>query len=254
MKIKKPIDVVILTKNSEGILRECLTSVYENVPVNRLIVLDAYSTDGTRAIIEEFDRKYGNAVFISMNGNRAQARERGIKEVETEWFMFVDSDVVLCKNWFKKAAKHVGKNVGAIWGLNFDITPNIKSRILLRFLAFLAERCFNLRGGMHDTLIRREALEGIRIPEQLHAYEDAYIINWIKGRGYRVVIGDDLYCIHYRQSHRYTLNEGIKEAVNEIRCGLIYSHIYSYILYYPLLTFNWVLQAIYNVTNSPQKQ
>jgi len=245
MKLRKPIDVVMLTKNSGSILRECLTSVYENIPVNRLIVLDASSTDNTSAIIEEFDRKYGNVIFIIENGSRAKAREIGIREVETEWFMFVDSDVILCKNWFKKATKHIDDSVGAVWGLNFDITPKTRNKFFLKLLAILAKKCFNLRGGMHDALIRRETVEDISIPEWLHAYEDTYIINWIKKKGYRVIVGDDIYCFHYRPNWYYTLRESISAATIEVKCGLIYSHLYRYVLYYPLLTFNWMIQALY---------
>jgi len=245
MGLRKAVDVVMLTKNSEGILRECLTSVYENVPVNRLIVLDASSIDNTPAIIDEFEDRYGNVVFITENGSRAKARERGVKEVETEWFMFVDSDVILCKDWFKRAVKHIKDKVGAVWGLNFDVTPNTRNKFFLRLVGILAEKCFNLRGGTHDILIKREALEDIRIPKWLHAYEDTYIINWIKKKGYQVIVGDDLYCLHYRPNQYYTLKESFSVAATEVKCCLVYSHLYQYALYYPLLTFNWLIQALY---------
>lgn len=66
----------------------------------------------------------------------------------------------------------------------------------MRSLALVAREWFNLRGGMHDTLIRRELVKDIKIPEQLHAYEDAYIVNQIKKKGYKVVIGDEfIVCI-----------------------------------------------------------
>ncbi|MGB9693800.1 MAG: glycosyltransferase family A protein, partial [Fervidobacterium sp.] len=116
MPLTESVDVVMLTKNSESILHECLKSIYENVPVRRLIVLDASSTDNTPKIISEFNRKYGNIVFMTENGSRAKARQRGIEETDTEWFMFVDSDVILCKNWFRKAIKYIGEDVGAVWG------------------------------------------------------------------------------------------------------------------------------------------
>ncbi|MEM3608808.1 MAG: glycosyltransferase family A protein [Candidatus Bathyarchaeia archaeon] len=244
MSLNKQIDVVMLTKNSEKILRECLKSVYENVPVSRLIVLDASSTDRTYQIISEFNRKYGNIVFLTEKGSRARARQRGIEKVDTDWFMFVDSDVILCEDWFRKAIKYVGEDVGAVWGLNFDVTPNLRSKRFLRLLALVASGCFNLRGGMHDTLIRREILDGIKIPERLHAYEDAYITNWIKKKGYKVVVGEDIYCLHYRPTQYYTLKESVSLAATEIKCGLIYSHIYKYALYYPLLTLNWLIQVL----------
>lgn len=239
-----PIDVVMLTKNSEHILNKCLASIYENVPVKRLIVVDGFSTDNTLSIISELNKKYGNVKVITENGSRAKARERGIKEVETEWFMFADSDVILCKDWFAKAEKCIAEDVGAVWGLNIDVIQMVKNRFLLHSLMLVARDCFNLRGGMHDTLIRRELVEDIKIPEKLHAYEDAYIVNWIKKKGYRVVIGDDIYCLHYRPSEDWNLKESISLAALEIKCGLAYSHIFRYAFYYPFFLFYWFLQLL----------
>ena len=97
--------MVILTKNSEHLLNKCLKSIYGNVPVKRLIIVDEFSTDNTLKIINEFNKKHGNVKIITEKGSRAKARERGIREVKTEWFMFLDSDVILCKDWFKRAMR-----------------------------------------------------------------------------------------------------------------------------------------------------
>jgi len=240
----EPIDVVMLTKNSEHLLTECLRSIYENVPVRRLIVVDGSSTDDTLGIIREFDKEYENVKIITENGSRAKARDKGIQEVETEWFMFADSDIILSKDWFKKAKEQIYNDVGAIWGLNIDVIPNVKNRFFLKSLALVARECFNLRGGMHDTLIRRELVEDIEIPEQLHAYEDAYIVNWIKKKGYKVLIGDNIYCLHYRPSEDWNWKQSISLAALEIRCGLIHSHIFRYAFYYPFFAFYWLLQVL----------
>jgi len=240
----EPIDVVMLTKNSDHLLSECLQSIYENVPVRRLIVVDGSSTDDTLKIMDAFNKKYGNVKIITENGSRAKARTRGIREVETEWFMFADSDVILCKDWFEKAEKQIEKNVGAVWGLNIDVIPNVRNKFFLKSLALVARECFNLRGGMHDTLIRRELVEDINIPEELHAYEDAYIVNWIKKKGYKVVVGDDIYCLHYRPSEDWNWKESLSLAALEIKCGLIYSHAFRYAFYYPFFTFYWFLQVL----------
>ncbi len=48
------IDVIMLTKNSERVLRRCLGSVYENVPVGNLIVVDGNSTDSTLSLLQGF--------------------------------------------------------------------------------------------------------------------------------------------------------------------------------------------------------
>jgi hypothetical protein len=47
-------------------------------------------------------RKYfPEAKVIFDKGTRATARQKGIEAVGTEWFVFVDSDVVLKEGWFE---------------------------------------------------------------------------------------------------------------------------------------------------------
>jgi glycosyltransferase involved in cell wall biosynthesis len=236
------IDVVVLTKNSEHLLDKCLASIYANVPVKNLIVVDGFSTDGTLKIVNEINEEHGNITVLNENGSRAKAREKGLRQVRTEWFMFVDSDVILSRDWFRKAEKNIRTDVGAVWGVNIDVIPNVKDKRFLKLQSLIARQCFNLRGGMHDTLIRREAVEGIKIPEQLHVYEDAYIMNWIKEKGYKVVIGDDIYCLHFKPPGNWNLKNGVSQAILEVKCGLVYSHIYEYVFYYPVFMFHWFLQ------------
>src|SRR4030043_688443 len=153
------VDVVLLTKNSEKRLRECLKSIYKNVPVNHLIVVDGYSTDKTLEIVREFQRKHGNILVIQDKGNRATARQKGIAQVKTEWFMFVDSDAVLCKDWFKKAEKHLGQDVGAVWGI--EVWSTIQNPVILKTFLWITRKIFDLRGGTHDTLVRTDLVEEI---------------------------------------------------------------------------------------------
>ena len=255
----QPIDVVVLTKNSEHLLDKCLASIYENVPVKNLIMVDGFSTDRTMKIVNKYNETHGNIKVLKVNGSRARAREEGLRQVSTDWFMFVDSDVILSRDWFRKAEKNVNGNVGAVWGVNIDLIPNMKDKRVLKLQSIIARQCFGLRGGMHDTLIRREAVEGIRIPKQLHAYEDAYIINWIKKNGYRTVIGDDVYCLHFKSPKNWSLKNGISQAIVEFKCGLVYSHMYSYMFLYPVFMFHWFIQlslhgakGLFSPQSSPQ--
>jgi cellulose synthase/poly-beta-1,6-N-acetylglucosamine synthase-like glycosyltransferase len=179
---------------------------------------------------------------LNVNGSRASARQMGLRQVSTEWFMFVDSDVILGKDWLRKAEKHVKSEVGAVWGINIDIIPNIKDKRIWKLQSLIARQCFSLRGGMHDTLIRREAVKDIQIPQELHAYEDAYIINWIKEKGYKTVVGDDVYCLHFKSPANWSLQNGVSQAIVEFRCGVVYSHLYEYMFYYPIFMFHWFLQ------------
>jgi len=240
------VDVVLLTKNSEHILSRCLTSIYENVPVKNLIVIDAYSSDRTLQILEGFNKKYRNITLLQVEGSRAKARTEGIRQVSTDWFLFVDSDIVLCKDWHRKAQVDLSGGVAAVWGLNVDVIPNVMDKRVLRLQSILARECFKLRGGTHDTLILTKAVKGMLIPEHLQTYEDAYIMQHIKEQGYKVSVGSQIYCLHYKSPTSWNVKNGFSQAIVEFKCGLVYSHLYEYTLFYPAFLLNWIFQVPLN--------
>jgi glycosyltransferase involved in cell wall biosynthesis len=214
------VDVVVLTRNSERLLMSCLRSIYRNVPVNRLIIVDGYSTDATVEIVEEFQKRYGNVVLIRDKGTRGSARERAIREVKTDWFMFVDSDVILCDGWFGKAAKLIKDNVGAIWGV--EIWSVLRNMRILKLFERVTMKIFEKRGGTHDLLVRREAVEGIRIPDHLHTYEDSFIKSWICKSGYKVIPVYEPYCIHYRPEIVWTFKESLGLIASDLKFAVRY--------------------------------
>jgi glycosyltransferase involved in cell wall biosynthesis len=236
------IDVVMITKNSEFMLKRCIESIYTNLPVENLIIIDSFSSDQTLNIINRLKRKYQKIKVIKLKGSRALARQTGISLVKTEWFMFIDSDIILSQDWFKVAEKQMKDDVGAIWGVNIDVVPGVRNKRFIQLQHFVANYCFNIRGGTHDTLIRLEAVKDIKIPNYLQMYEDAYIINWIKKKGYKTIIGKSLYCLHYKPSANWNKEKGLSHAINEVRCGLVYSHAYKFALFYPFFMFFWFLQ------------
>jgi glycosyltransferase involved in cell wall biosynthesis len=249
------IDVVLLTKNSEHMLSRCLSSAFRNVPIKNLVVIDGYSTDRTLEILEQFDQKYRNLTIFQMEGSRAKARTEGIRRVTTEWFMFLDSDVLLCQDWFRKAQASAVDGVGAVWGINIDLLPNVTNKWFLRFQAFISRQCFKLRGGMHDTLILKKAVKDIRIPEELHTYEDAYLVKWIKNHGYKVTIGSDICCLHCKAPETWNLQSGIQAGITDLQCGLVYSHVFEYVLFYPVFFLYWAIQLPLNgLRNSKTKR
>jgi glycosyltransferase involved in cell wall biosynthesis len=214
----EPIDVAILTLNSERKLRQCLHSVYENVPVKRLVVVDGYSTDGTLEIFRYFQAKYGNVVIVQESGTRGSARQTAIGMVQTEWFLFVDSDVVLSKDWFAKAEKLVHDDVGAVWGI--EIWSVLRKSKVLSLFERVTLKIFDKRGGTHDLLVRRKALEGIKIPFKLHTYEDGYIKSWIEHNGYKVLGVYEPYCIHCRPESTWSVETNIGFMVSDLKYAI----------------------------------
>ena len=249
------VDVAVLTKNSEQTIESCLKSIYKNVPVNRVIVVDGYSTDHTMEILRRFNEKYGNIIPIRCKGTRGDARQKAIEEVETEWFMFVDSDMILCDDWFDKAKKFMKKDVGAIWGI--EIWSVIKNPKVLKFFQQITMKIFETRGGTHDLLIRYEAVKDIRIPYNLHVFEDDYIRKWIIEKGYKVISTYHPYCIHLRPRYIWTMKTGINMTADYIRCGMLtkYTHLVLsygfYAAYFLYQTLNHKITETDETTHPP---
>ncbi len=194
---------MLLTKNSERKLKDCVDSIYRNVPVANLIVVDGYSTDRTLEIMAGFNESHRNVKVIMDRGTRATARQRGIEAVKTEWFLFVDSDVVLCRDWYRKAQEHIRPDVGAVWGI--EVWSTIEKPKTLRLFLTTTRKIFEVRGGTHDTLIRTSLMKDIHIPSGLHVFEDAYIKDWITNQGFNVVPCYDPFCLHYRPESVWTI-------------------------------------------------
>jgi glycosyltransferase involved in cell wall biosynthesis len=243
----EPVDVVILTKNSERLLRKCIVSVYKNVPVNSLIVVDGYSTDTTVQIVKEFQERHGNVVFVQDKGTRGSARQEGMNRVKSDWFMFVDSDVILSENWFAKAEKLIKDDIGAIWGI--EIWSVLRKTKILKLFERVTLKICEERGGTHDLLVRRKAVENIQVPYYLHTYEDAYIKSWICKKGYKVIGVYEPYCIHFRPTAAWTIEQSIGFVASDLkfairRPSLLLSYgLYAIIVLYYILFHRLKLSA-----------
>jgi len=91
-------------------------------------------------------------------------------------------------------------------------------------------------------LVRRKAIEGIRIPFHLHTYEDSYIKSWICKRGYKAIPVYEPYCIHYRPENVWALKKSIgliasdlKFAIRRPQLLLSYAFYSAIVLYQNLL-------------------
>lgn len=239
----KSVDVVMLTKNSERLLRRCLVSVYQNVPVKELIVVDGHSTDSTLEILREFQKRYRNITVIEDDGTRGSARQKAINEVKSEWFIFVDSDVVLSDGWFAKAEKLISDDVGAIWGI--EVWSIVKNMKILGLYERITRKIFEARGGTHDLLVRRKAVEDIRIPSHLHTFEDSYIASWIINKGYKVIAAYEPYCIHYRPEEVWTIKRSISFVAGDLKHAVRRPTLFwSYAVYSVIVIYQSFLQNL----------
>lgn len=206
------VDVVVLTLNVQRILRLCLSSIRNSIPVKNIIIVDGGSTDGT---LDELSKAKDVILISDKNGTRATSRQLGIENVTTKWFAFVDSDAIIPKDWFTQIKSFIEPNVGGICGV--EEIPYVKN-VYLKKLQQICNMKYTFHKGSNITmagLIRTEAVSGIRIPSQLHVFEDEYIQDYIRSRGYTVVITPRAKCYHLKSVMDWSLNNIIENKAME---------------------------------------
>ena len=104
----------------------------------------------------------------------------------------------------------------AIWGIEIWSVLR-ESKKLLNLFERVTLKIFDKRGGTHDTLIRRTTVKDIKIPYQLHIYEDGYIKDWIGKKGYKVLGVYEPYCVHFRPDEVWTTRKHVELMVSDLK-------------------------------------
>jgi len=193
------LDVVMPTLNSvsrigKSVFRKVLQRIFTEIPVNRLIVVDDRSTDETLDVLEEFD-----VTILSGVGSLGKAREIGIKNVETQWFYFVDDDNLIPRGFHNKMWRYVDSKTGMIFPKAVVPYDNYIVRYetiigRLRKAMGLKDTVEN-RGFTGATLVRTQAISDIEIPK-IARQEDKFIKNYCEHRGWLVKYASDVIVLH----------------------------------------------------------
>ena len=86
MQLKKGLTALILGKNEERNITDCVKSV---AFAERVIVIDDFSTDLTKVLAEQAGAE---VVRHRLAGDWGQQRNFAISQADTEWILFVDAD------------------------------------------------------------------------------------------------------------------------------------------------------------------
>lgn len=106
------LSVVIIAKNEQGRIKDCLESVYGWA--DDIVVLDDESTDNTRAIAAGFTDK----IFIRHMELEGKHRNFGASKVKNDWIILLDCDERLTDDLKKEiadAVKEGDPKIAAYW-------------------------------------------------------------------------------------------------------------------------------------------
>jgi len=177
-----PVDYIVPTWNSARTLDLCLSSIEEHGRPLRIIVVDNHSDDGTR----EIAREHGCEI-IDDDVSLGSARTKGLKAARTEWIGFVDSDVVLCKDWFDRISAFMDESTGAIHGEKLPVWEPFRTAHREHMDEVFSDGPLRKKSGQRgftdNTLIRRELALRADI-ERVNAFEDYLITQEVLRAGY----------------------------------------------------------------------
>jgi glycosyltransferase involved in cell wall biosynthesis len=100
----KTIAAVIFAYNEEKYLGQMLDSIInQTIKIDKIIVVDDYSTDGTKDIIHKYQEQSSNIEYcLSERKGKIYAYQTGLKKVKTDLFFICAGDDVLKENFAEK--------------------------------------------------------------------------------------------------------------------------------------------------------
>ena len=183
---KKPlISVIVPVYNVEKYLKRCVDSLLsQNFDSFELILIDDGSEDSSGKICDEYKNIDKRIIVIHQeNKGLAEARNTGIewslKNSNTEWITFIDSDDWVHKDYLKVLYETAIKNnvnlsiCNCLKTSDFSVNiENTKNSVKI----FSAEDfwCFRQYGSACTKLYKKSDLNDIRFPKGL-LYEDVFV-------------------------------------------------------------------------------
>ena len=159
----------LIHKFIESVLKQTLTEL-------ELIIIDDYSTDGTREILEEYAKKDSRIklIFNENNLGISATYNKGLDIAAGEYVSLVDSDDFLDLDFYEKMYGYASKN-------NLDLCLGYSLTHFSGNVDYLPAYIFgNVNDGLWAQLFKRKALIDNNIRYKNVLFEDVQITNDVK--------------------------------------------------------------------------
>ena len=201
--MKQLITIIVPIYKAEKYLDKCIESLVNQTYTNiEIILVNDGSPDNCFSICERWKRIDDRIVVLNKeNGGQSDARNAGMKIAKGKYFIFVDSDDYVSKDYVgdlfdilkaNKADIAVGKMEKFLEGSSLESRQNDREYILTfnsteAIQDFLYEKHFVT--SVTAKIYKRELFDGIEFPKG-KKYEDLYVLYKIVSKCNTVVYGN----------------------------------------------------------------
>ncbi|MEM1545659.1 MAG: glycosyltransferase [Candidatus Methanomethylicia archaeon] len=215
------ISVIVPVRNGANTIRDLLESLMKLEYDRRkyeVIVVDGYSTDGTRELVLKYPVKLVMQEGTGLNA----ARNTGIKNSKGKIVVFTDADCVVPKDWIKNvvscfndndvaciggSVKGLSKNFTSIYidNTGLHIMPQYKRQEILNLW-----KPFSYPAGC-NMAFRRDVLINIGLFNETikYGYDDLELIERLGLKGYKIRLEPNVIVFH---QHRDSIIKLIKQT------------------------------------------
>ena len=175
-------DVIIVTKDSEKTISQCIKGVKDNIKVNDILVMDGNSKDKTLEIATSYDCKIikniiglGNALYT------------GFENASTEYVLKIDSDMKILKGY--NALFNYLKKYPCVKSI-----PKLDMKENKNYYKYYYEVCKNTDVlSFENIIIQRDILLKCKALKTLKCGEDYFLKKWMDKNNIQYFVSPDSY-------------------------------------------------------------
>jgi glycosyltransferase involved in cell wall biosynthesis len=175
-----PVSAIVVVKNGEKTIEDCLRSVHLNNPAE-IIIVDGKSTDKTL----EIAARYTNKIFSDDGQGVSVAHQIGAEQATQEYIAYIDSDIILTDDALGSMLQEF--KTGEYANLQATVLPYDRSSYWARAIEQHTQRIRKRNpGGLSAALLRRDVTLNLGFDQTIRsAGDDVDFLTRLKQQGYK---------------------------------------------------------------------
>jgi len=223
----KKVDLAMWTKDGERFLAKVLKRIDEVIPfenIGQKILVDDHSADNTVKIARDFNW----SVYMNPATGIPSGANEALRRVETEFFVSLEQDILLEKDWWSKITPHFDdEKVACAQGIKLPTNETLRKLEEYVEARHLGAKEFV---AIDNNIFRTNIVKGLGgFPTSCPICADTILMKTILNRtSCRWIIDKNIVSLHIRESVLHQIRHTYKQALlcaHSPYCSSVFSEI-----------------------------